>query len=277
MIRLDGCAASSLPLPDRGLEFGDGLFETLLVRSGQALFLDYHIQRLQQGLRVLGIPDCHQAAREQVLLAAAECTDPSRGSADWSSLRLTVTRGAGPRGYAPPRQALPRLLTSTSSLNRDCREMAPPATLTTATVRWSTQPFLAGIKHLNKLEQVLAAAQARDAGCDDAIMLGQSGEVVSVSSGNLFAVIGRRVVTPPLQEYGVAGTRRRLILSRWAPALGFTVSESALQLVDLEAADEVFCSNSLTGARPVRSIPGRSWSEHPVCSALHKCFLGELT
>jgi len=270
---IDGSPASSVPLPDRGLDYGDGLFETLLVREGQALFVDLHLQRLECGLHTLGFPHCLPTAREQLLQAAAETG--SRGWA-WSALRLTVTRGAAQRGYAPPETARPRILISATPMGRDCGEMLPPALLDTAAVRWSAQPLLAGIKHLNRLEQVLAAAGTRAAGTDESIMLDQQGNVVSVVAGNIFALRGGRLATPRLDNCGVAGTRRRLVLERWAPALGIPVEEAELNLEELEAADEVFISNSLFGLRPVAATPCASWTSHDLCSALFERYRQDL-
>ncbi len=277
MMRLDGCEVSALPLPDRGLDFGDGLFETLLVRDGQPLFLDLHLQRLERGLAVLGFPDCLAAARTRILEAAAagSSDDPATGAITWASLRLTVTRGGGPRGYAPPREPAPRLLTRLLPIGRNCEELATPATLAVAQTRWPTQPLLAGIKHLNRLEQVLAAAEAGRAGVDDVVMLDQRGRLISVSSGNLFLVHGDRLSTAALEACGIAGTRRRLVTSRWAPELGLETVERELGLDDLRRADEVFYCNSLTGMRPVGSFESRQWSSHPVCKALHaRCQAG---
>jgi 4-amino-4-deoxychorismate lyase len=273
VIWLDGTGASSLPLPDRGLDFGDGLFETLLLKGREPLFLPLHLQRLQRGLQRLRFPDCLESARDQILLAAAQ---PGAAAPLWSTLRLTITRGAGPRGYAPPEKAVPRLVAITAPLHRDCTVMAPPARLGTAQIRWSLQPRLAGIKHLNRLDQVLAAAEARDAEVDEMIMLDQAGRVISVSSGNLFLVFGRRIVTPLIEDCGIAGTRRQLVISEWAPALGYEVSAEAVDQQQLAAADEVFYSNSLLGLRPVGALASRRWRQHSVCARLHSAYLEEL-
>jgi 4-amino-4-deoxychorismate lyase len=160
-------------------------------------------------------------------------------------------------------------LTRLLPIDRDCQELARPATLTVAQTRWPTQPLLAGIKHLNRLEQVLAAAEAKRAGVDDVVMLDQGGQLVSVSSGNLFLVHGDTLSTPPLEQCGIAGTRRRLVMTHWAAALGLGAAERQLELDDLRSADEAFYCNSLTGMRPVGRFDTRHWTSHPVCTALH--------
>ena len=267
MIWLDGAASPALPLPDRGLDFGDGLFETLLLRRGQVLFAERHFERLERGLQVLGFPACLQRVKEQLEAAAAAIA--LRGW-HWTALRLTLTRGAGPRGYAPPPQPQPRILLAAGELDRDCTQMLPAASLSLASIAWSTQPVLAGIKHLNRLEQVLAAREYSAAGSDEAVMLDQAGQVVSVVAGNVFALAGDRLLTPPLRACGIRGTRRDLVLQAWAPALGVPVAECALSVRDLEAADEVFYCNALLGVRPVARFGDRVWRRHPLCHALHE-------
>ena len=262
---IDGVRAEALPLPDRALAFGDGLFETLLLHHGDPLFAELHMQRLQRGLQVLVFPDCLATASEQLQVAAGAVR---KLGWPWAALRLTISRGTGPRGYAPPVATKPRVIISASELSNDCQQMAAAATLSLATVRWPTQPVLAGLKHLNRLEQVLAAAECRAAGTDEAVMLDQSGQVVSVVAGNLFLLHEERLQTPVLRDCGIAGTRRRLVIEQWATALGLPVQESTLSLQDLESADEVFYCNSLKGLRPVASFGQRHWSSHTVCQAL---------
>lgn len=269
-IWLDGAPASALPLPDRGLDFGDGLFETLLLRRGQVLFPELHFKRLERGLQVLGFPAaCLRSARDQL---EAVATAIARLGWNWTALRLTMTRGAGPRGYAPPPQPLPRILLAAVELDRDCAQMHPAASLSLASIAWPAQPALAGIKHTNRLEQVLAAREYVCAGADEAVMLDQAGQVVSAVAGNLFALSGGRLLTPPLDGCGIRGTRRELVVHDWAPAVGLQVGERALTPRDLEAADEVFYSNALLGVRPVARFGTRTWREHTLCRALHEQF-----
>ncbi|MEJ2532615.1 MAG: aminodeoxychorismate lyase [Halioglobus sp.] len=272
MIRVDGAPAVALPLPDRGLEFGDGLFETLLLKEGMPQHLELHLHRLRTGLRALDFPDCVANATAQLQSVADET---SNLSATWNVLRLTVTRGAGPRGYAPPPRPRPRIIISVTPLERDPAAGPVPARLGVASVNWPLQPLFAGIKHLNRLEQVMAAREAQLAGCDEAVMRDQDGQVISVTAGNLFIVRDGGLLTPVLDRCGIAGTRRHLVLEHWAPALGLPAAEARLDLDDLERAEEVFYCNSVLGPRPVASLGGRRWQNHPVCSALHElCWSG---
>ena len=171
-IWVDGEPATALPLPDRGLDFGDGLFETFLLRRGKPLFYDLHLQRLQAGLAVLGFPDCLAIASTHLFTAADKLLE-----LEWAALRLTVTRGGAPRGYAPPSEVAPRVIITAAALSQNRGEFPDPVALEWAEIRWSAQPLLAGIKHLNRLEQVMAAREAQAQGCDDVIVLGQQGQV----------------------------------------------------------------------------------------------------
>lgn len=272
-IWLDGAPTSTLPLPDRAVEFGDGLFETLLVYKGNPLYTEVHLQRLQRGLEVLDIPDCLPAAESHLVDAARDVGE--RGW-EWSALRLTVSRAPGPRGYAPGDPAPPRILVVVTRLERDCARLADSATLAVSGIRLAARPALAGIKHLNRLEQVLAAGEARRAGVDEGLVLDASGRLTGVVAGNLFLVRGGELCTPVLVDCGIAGTRRRLILERWAPALGLNVRELPLVLHDLEDAQEVFYSNSLFTVRPVARLEDHHWSEFTVCEALFNRFREEL-
>lgn len=274
MLWLDGVPASALPLPDRGLDFGDGLFETLLLKQGRPLYRELHMERLHLGLQRLGFPDCLELARVHLDRAIEDLCDRPWA---WCALRVTVSRGAGPRGYAPPSPTSPRIIISAVLLDRDCSVMQAAAQVTLASLRWGSQPALAGLKHLNRLEQVLAAKEYRDAGRDEAVMLDQAGLAVSMTAGNLFIVQGGELITPPIQDCGIAGTRRRLVLERWAPAVGLSAREAVLSLEEVEAATEVFFSNSLVGLRPVASFHNSRWVSHEICESLYKQYRSELT
>jgi 4-amino-4-deoxychorismate lyase len=269
---LDGTSITALPLPDRGVDFGDGLFETLLLHHGNPLFLDMHFARLGFGLEALGMPDCRREAQLQVeqVLGAIDKARP------WAAMRLSVIRAPGPRGYAPVQHQHPRILICVTNMERDCTEMSPAATMSVATIRLAAQPALAQIKHMNRLEQVLAAQQAQAEKADECFVLDQAEQLVSVIAGNVFLFRGGELLTPLLVDCGVAGTRRRLIIEKWAPAVGLKVREARLTLPDLHSADEVFYSNSLQTVRPVARLGDKHWDKHDVCDALFCRYLEEL-
>lgn len=268
---LDGEPTASLPLPDRGLAFGDGVFETLLIERGSPLFLSLHLARLERGLAALGFA---AVPRVEAHIHDAAASARSRDW-PWAALRVTVTRGAGPRGYAPPVDTTVRVLVELNRLSHDAAEQQAPARLGIATTRVGRQPALAGLKHLNRLEQVLAAREAQQAGMDDMVMLDTREKVVGAVAGNLFLRRGDRLQTPVLDQAGIAGTRRRLILEHWASACSLAVEEASLTFADLASADEVFVSNSLVTVRPVAELSGQAFSDHSAARALFKRFCQE--
>lgn len=265
LIWVDGERSTSLPLPDRGLDFGDGLFETLIIKRGVPQFLQLHLDRLSAGLQVLAFPDCLERADNCLTRAARELQQHQ-----WCALRLTVTRGSGPRGYAAPDNATPRIIVTAAPLSQDRQQVAAPISLGWADMHWSSQPLLAGIKHLNRLEQVLVANQLRQVEADELVVLDQQGNVCSVSAANLFLVESNKLFTPALETCGIAGTRRRLVVEQFAPALGVSVEEAHISPDRLRQAAEVFVCNSIRGLQPVARLDQRHWREHPVCTALHE-------
>lgn len=270
-IWLNGTRVESLPLPDRGLEYGDGVFETFLVHQGNPLFPVYHMDRLKHGLKVLRLPYCLNDVQSQLKIAASGAK-----RIRWSTLRLSVIRGPGPRGYRPSPSSPTRIVIYVSGLDRDCATMAQPAALCVADLRLSDQPLLARIKHLNRLEQVMAAVQAQSVNAEEAVMFDRAGHLTSVIAGNIFLVCHGELLTPLLVECGVAGTRRRLIIEKWAHEIGFKIRETRLSSAELFQAEEVFYSNSLQTVRPIAQIGDQNWESHNVCKALFQRFLQEL-
>ncbi|MEM6580093.1 MAG: aminodeoxychorismate lyase [Pseudomonadota bacterium] len=272
---LNGQQTHHLPLPDRAVDFGDGLFETLLLKHGEPLYLERHLARLRRGAQSLYFPaEANQLVAKTIDLAKR---DIAATSWPWTALRVTLSRGAGPRGYAPPIECEPRCLASATRLERNPLEIAEPARIGMASIRWPTQPALAGLKHLNRLEQVLAAREYRLQSLDEALMLDQDGNVVSVTAGNLFAVIKGEIITPKLEQAGLRGTRRECLMDDWAPALGKMVSEVTLRQAELERAEEVFFTNTLVGLRPVGAMNNMRWKQSSTCQALHRCYLDSVS
>jgi 4-amino-4-deoxychorismate lyase len=255
---VDGEPCLALPLPDRGLYFGDGLFETMVVSAGRVLCLELHIRRLDRGLERLGFPpailDEARASLARVLPALPA----------GFSLRLTVTRGSGERGYAPPEEPRPRIILDASPMSQGPQAEQPPARVGFARCALATQPQLAGIKHLNRLEQVLAARECRESQWDELILSAQDGAVVSLISANLFVARDGELLTPALTDCGIAGTRRQLLLEELAPALGLRCRELRMDRDLLGSADEVIFCNSLRGFQGVGRIGESSWSRHPL-------------
>jgi len=263
---VDGVAANALPLPDRGLDYGDGLFETVRLVAGKPIFFDLHLKRLAEGMSRLGFPPTCPDINSQI--NSIVCATPCPAAA---SMRITVTRGDAPRGYAIPGVVVPRVIVTIKELEgSDYQVMGLPTHLSLAKMRWGMQPALAGIKHLNRLEQVLAASERQKTGADEVLVLDQNAQVISVSSGNIFIVSDGQLLTPPLTQCGVRGTRRTLVLETLAPALGLPAREAPISLSLFKRANEVFYCNALVGFRPVASFEGCTWHNADVCTALHR-------
>lgn len=252
-VYVDGRAAAALPLPDRAAAYGDGLFETLLARGRCPAWLELHAERLRAGLAALGIGE---PPWQQHLQAALTTLPDDRR---WRTLRMTVTRGAGPRGYVPPPEARARTVIEIGDGTLD--PLADPAPLRAAAARfrWSRQPALAGIKHLNRLEQVLAAKECRDRGYDELVVRDPEDAPVSTVSANLFLLRDGVLLTPALPGCGIRGTRRRLLLEVLGPALSLRCAEARLATADLETAEAVFCCNSVRGIVPLASCDDVRW------------------
>ncbi len=251
----------SVPADDRGLAYGDGLFETLrITEPGHVPLADAHRRRMVAGARRLGIPFDEQAWWRAITALGDQ--GPGVG-------KLLLTRGSGGRGYAPPDRPEPRLLQRHSSLPvRPARHSESGLITGLAPARLGDQPELAGLKHANRLEQVLARREADRQGRDEALMLDAAGRPQCLTSMNLFAVSDGVIFTPPVDRAGVAGVMRAWILEAGAQQAGVPVRVQRLTLERLRTADEIFASNAVAGVLPVARLGVWSWPRGPVTSAL---------
>jgi 4-amino-4-deoxychorismate lyase len=251
---IDGAPADLLPTDDRGLHYGDGVFETILVRAGRARFLETHLARLARGCQRLHIPfDRMPELRAEIARACQQA--PAL-----AVLKIIVTRGSAPRrGYAPERAASPRRLLSLWRTLPLSAEQADGVVLMFSSVTASEQPLLAGIKHLNRLENVLAAEEAREAQVFDALLRTGAAHLVSGAMSNLFLVKAGAIRTPAVDRAGVAGVLRAVVL-RECMALRIDAAEQPLTAEDLLTADEVFVTNARIGVVPVRRVGQHQYS-----------------
>ena len=245
---IDGVAGDTLPVSARGLQYGDGLFETLRVKNGRARFLDAHLARLDQGCTRLGIPFASSRDLRQELERAAALAP------DLAIVKLIVTRGsAARRGYAPVSPIEPRRVLTLFAAPAMPATWRAGVDLRIATLRLALNPQLCGIKHLNRLENVLAASEPDHAAKFESLLLDRDNHVIAGTMTNVFVVNGGRVVTPPVERCGVAGVMRGIVL-RECPRLGIECSPGELTLAGIEAADEVFITNVRIGVVPVRRV-----------------------
>lgn len=239
---------------DRGVLLGDGVFETLLAQGGAIAFGHDHIDRLRAGASALGIP--FEITTDQMLVAAkavltADGLDVTGRSA---AVRITLTRGPGPRGLLPPDPPTPTLLITAAPLDAPA---TAPAALVIADERRLTGSVTARFKTLSALGAVLARRQAAGAGADEALVLNEHGRVAGASAANVFAMIGSELITPPLDEGALPGVTRKAVIAA-ATALGQPVVERPLSPDDLvDRAQLAFLTSSLIGLRQVASIDGR--------------------
>lgn len=248
---INGHPESRLTILDRGLAYGDGLFETMrLVGAGIPLW-SRHRARLQRGAERLQIPlplaDIDTWLQQ--MLNSTEARELDRGV-----IKLQVTRGAGGRGYAVTDALEPNIALQLHPAVDLYRE---PAALARCVHPLPDNPRLAGIKHLNRLDNVLASLDCQRVGADDGVLLDVRGNLIETTSCNLFFETSAGLLTPSLAHCGVAGVMRELILEQLAPALGIEVEVGELSWSELPRVEAAFCCNSVRGLRPISHIDGR--------------------
>lgn len=263
MMLVDGQRRDTVAALDRGLLYGDGLFETIRFVAGKAPLWPRHMQRLAQGCERLRLP-----APDPALLWR-EAQSATQGMAD-AVLRITLTRGVGARGYAMPEApcvtrivaAFPMPAVSTATY-RDgvCLHLCE--------TRLAGQPLLAGIKHLNRLEQVLARAEWSDPAIAEGLLCDQHGNAVSATAANLFAVIDGVTVTPRVDRCGVAGVLRAELLHALPQA-----QVRDLPLAECLAAGELFLSSSVRGILPVQAVGDRVFAPGSAARAMQSHWRG---
>ncbi len=249
---VNGIETDQVSVADRGFQYGDGLFETIAMYQGTPLLWTRHIQRLRDGCErlQLDMPD------ESVLLGEAVRVV---GDAQRAVVKITVTHGPAGRGYARVAWGPPTRVVSA----RHWPNYPATHARDGVAVRWCQTTLarsrpLAGIKHLNRLSQVMARAEW---GTDyaEGLLCDEAGFVIEGTMSNIFAVFGDTVITPDLSQSGVAGVMRAEVL-RAAPSCGLTCREDWITPTTLESADELFLTNSIIGVWPIRTLATRSYT-----------------
>ncbi|WP_018952435.1 aminodeoxychorismate lyase [Thioalkalivibrio sulfidiphilus] len=263
MILVNGQAVDTLPVQDRGLAYGDGLFETLAVRDGKPLHWDRHMARMAEGCARLGLP----APDAGLWLAEAHRVLAGGG---FGTLKLILTRGVGPRGYRPPLKPEPtRVVMGVETSGFPAAWSEEGVEVWLCRTRLGRNPLLAGIKHLNRLEQVLGRSEWQDE-CQEGIMLDTEDHVVEGTMSNLFLIRDdQTLITPVLDQCGVAGITRARVLDA-ARALGVSCHEARLTVADLFKARGLFLTNTLIGLWPVRRLDGREIPRHELVARLRR-------
>jgi 4-amino-4-deoxychorismate lyase len=249
---INGEAQLCLDVADRGLHYGEGVFTTLAVRRGVPLFLSRHLARLEADAARLGLPFPGVAILAEESRRLAACHPDS-------VLKIILTGGAGGRGYRRPEQGLGTRILAAHPLPvypPDIKQQGVKARV--CGLRLGLNPRLAGIKHLNRLEQVLARAEWGDDGIREGLLLDYEGFLVEGVMSNVFLVSAGRLRTPLLDRCGVAGVMRGLVLAA-SRDTGLPVEEARIPLAEALSADEIFLSNSVIGLWPVSGLEGRTF------------------
>jgi 4-amino-4-deoxychorismate lyase len=246
---IDGKQSASVVCTDRGLQYGDGLFETIGCRNGRARWLELHFERLRNGLARLRLPfdafDELRADIQALALGHERCL-----------IKAIVTRGAATRrGYAPAGDEKPTRIVS--------RHPWPAANASAdgfrvgiSGVRLGCNPLLAGLKHLNRLEQVLAQMACQESGLSEVLMLSTMQHVIGGSMSNVFLANEHGLMTPQLRDCGVEGVMRHVVL-RAAADLGLDVQIRAIPLEEVASAHEAFFTNVRLGLQSAHWLDGR--------------------
>ena len=261
IVLINGAQQSKISIFNRNIQFGDGLFETCVVENKKILFWVNHFARLNRGCEQLKISKVDESVwLSDVKKALSLC------SYDRCVVKLILSRGESLRGYGfkddikPVRAVIVSELQKVTLNNSFCLEYCQSG--------YDSNPKLAGIKHCNRLEQVLARAGIKS---DEGIMLDENHNVISVTQGNIYAIHGNTLITPKLDKCGVEGTRRAVILDLAKP-LGIKVKVDTLSVKELGQADEVFISNSIIGIQSISQIGGISFGESPITKKIKDAF-----
>ena len=248
---------------DRGLLLGDGLFETLRVYGGRPFRLDAHLARLEAGAAAIGLP----VPDRDEMTTAVTATLRVNELAD-ALLRITLTRGPGPRGLLPPDEVKPTLLIAAHALPPSLPE-AMRARL--VGIRRNEHSPLSRLKSLAYLDNILALREAAATGCGEAILLNTAGRIAGGSRSNLFLVLEGVLTTPPPSEGVLPGIARQTVLEL-AAANGMPAREAPLGIEELERASEAFLTNSLMEVAPLARLEKRTLPPGPFASTLVRAY-----
>ena len=261
---VNGEISDQVPITDRGLQYGDGVFETLTVIEGNPQLWDAHMQRLLAGCKRLHIPEPDlELIRQEVQRLLTNNSSPSK-----QIIKIIITRGSGQRGYRPPDPVLPtRIIALLPFPDYPNNYWTAGVKITICKTRLACNRRLAGIKHLNRLEQVLAHTEWDDPEIIDGIMLNNDQYVIEGTTSNLFWVNQGQIYAPDLSECGVEGVMRNHVI-KLAKELQLSTNIGHYFIEDLMAADEIFLTNSVHGIWPVRQVDEYKLQPGPITQKL---------
>ena len=261
MFLINGIPQETLPASDRAIQFGDGCFTTARIAAGQVCLLDAHLQRLQMACEKLLIPFIAWAELQR------EMVELARGN-ERGVLKVIISRGSGGRGYSAANCMHPARILSVSGYPAHYDGWRREGiTLELSPVRLGRNPHLAGVKHLNRLEQVLIRTHLEQTDADEALVLDSEGVVTECCAANLFWRNGKDVFTPRLDQAGVNGLMRQFCLQQLAHS-GYRVVEVHAREAVLAEADEMVVCNALMPVVPVRQYGSQRFSSRELYAFL---------
>lgn len=250
---VNGVDSDRIALQDRGLAYGDGVFETIRVVAGSPRFLDLHLARARHGCQRLDMQLDSDRLHAEIQRLLAHVGNRH------AILKIILTRAWSGRGYSYQRPATSNRylhLHIDAAIGGSSEGVASGVRLVVCRHRLPLNPALAGIKHLNRLDNVLARAEWQGADADEGLMLDSEGRVIEGTMSNLFLVDAGELATPQLHRCGVAGIMRQVIIEQLSTVCDLPVRERDLTLDDVIGAGELFICNSLLGIRPVIELMG---------------------
>lgn len=261
---VNGSFDQAISVFDRGFSYGDGVFRTMKMRSGMPVSWPFHYQKLVADCAAIGIV-CPSA--ELLMSDLQKLFEQELFSDDATQVaKIMITRGEGERGYAPPTITVPTRVVIKSAFPQYAEALyVKGAQLHLCNTRLAAQPKLAGIKHLNRLENVLARMEWREDAIFDGLLLDTTGNVIECTMSNIFARFGRDLLTPDLSQCGVAGITRERILGL-SSVLGLDIQIKPLTLEQFLQADEIIICNSLYGAFQVTAIHHHNWPQQDLAA-----------
>ena len=246
---INGQRAERISIRDRGLQYGDGCFETVRILSNKPILWSAHLKRLKNACKTL-----HLSVNFELLKGEITQLLQDNKTAD-VILKITVTRGEGGRGYKPPEHAnCTRIIQLIDYVAADTRT---GARVVVCQHRLSSNSLLGGIKHLNRLDQVIASAQI-PADFDEGLCLDEQGSVIEGCRSNLLLAIDNQLVTPDLSKSGVEGVMLNHLIDEFQ-VQGTGVLRKTISLRELKKASEIFLCNSVFGIWPVAEIENEDW------------------
>jgi 4-amino-4-deoxychorismate lyase len=260
---VNGVACDAISVRDRGLAYGDGVFRTFAMRGGKPLLWQRQHAKLARDCRALSI-DCPSPAAFESDLALVAASEPD------CVVKIIVTRGASARGYAlPERQTPTRIVTRSALPEHPLQNREQGVRAHFCRLRLAPQPALAGVKHLHRLENVLARAAGSDPGSAEGVLCDADDNVIGGTMSNLFIVQNNSLSTPELSRCGVSGVMRELVIEL-AAAHAIPVRVAAIGIDELFAADEVFIVNSVIGVWPLCALDRKRWPAGELCARVQR-------